>query len=100
LSVPVEAIPEQLKQLGKAGSNAERLPCVVAHWYQLEAIPKRLKPLQAAGTNKRLWCAVARCLVPVEAIPRGLYQWCWEAFMMLLKQPIRAYGSLGLMPIV
>jgi hypothetical protein len=66
----------------------------------VEAIPERLKPLGAAGTNKRLWCAVARWYQQWKLFQRDLYQWCWEAFMMLLEQPIRAYGRLGLMPIV
>jgi muconolactone delta-isomerase len=66
----------------------------------VEAISKQqLKPLGAAGTNKRLWYAVAHWY-QWKLFQMDLYQWCWEAFMMLLDQPIRAYGSLGLMPIV
>jgi hypothetical protein len=64
----------------------------------VEAIPKRLKQLGAADTNKRLRCVVAR-QYQWKLFQRDLYQWCWEA-IMLLEQPIRAYGSLRVKPIV
>jgi hypothetical protein len=98
--VPFKAIPERLKQLGEAVIKNERLPCVVACWYQWKLFPSEwLKQLGADATNQRLRCAVAPCWYQCKLFLSDLYQWCWEAFM-LLEQPNRAYGSLGVKPIV
>jgi hypothetical protein len=93
--------------VGTNGNSCERLVSMKQYCsgcshssVPVEAIPKRLKQLGvAACTNEILWCAVP-CWYQWKLFQRDLYQWCWEAFMMLIEQPIRAYGSLGLMPIV